>query len=1104
MRVFISSTPDELELHQAVACDVAHSLGMEPVVRDPAARGGRQQVAACARQVAAADLFLAIVGWRRGRVPAPELGGDGLHPWTFWEARSAFEHRKPVRVMMAGDAWKPELREDDPRGWAVMQDLRAELKRLAVVFGDDAGDAGAAGAAEAFRVRLRRQLMAARQGLPAPSEPAGETAEPREPTPERRVRLRSWPPPAWPQRPYPLLLPYSHPALFAGRDRELAELRQLLRRRLPILGLHATSGAGKSSLLAAGLVPALRAEGHPVAFDRHPHKAGLARRLLGDLVEADGEGADRLEMTESAEPRRFIERLFEVFVLAGEVPILVLDQFEELFHDGGDRYSSRAVVGTLLAASVQWQPGLQDLPCRWLLAYRREFHGQVFSWLGDVLREARCDRPDAIAHLPHDLSGLERFHDWPLPVLGGGHGQLPPDPEQRGGSDARWQAAALAFQAAIEQPLAACFAAGGSRYPWRLAASGARRLAGAFADARVARPDAPLVPELQVVLGHLLAQADTPVEGGTPVMVEVPEEPGELIDRALEQHLRRALDAACLADDRTGHGGSSRLGRTRALLALHELAGVEGRRRAGVPAVELARSIGAGGREVLERLATPATRLVVLEKQDGDFRYALSHDRMAEVIVRAVEEEGRLVDLAVDAEILALRRFVALRSELYRSGEVDQATEVPRRHFRRIAEHAEILLWGEGRQRWWAACRERRRRRRRWAAIRWGGAAAAVALVGLGAWSWVDRRERRRALFDQVAAGDPEVAFAALDRMAVEPEVEDAALLAAWRRREQPFDVFEVGLEGAGEARRGEALLRLAELASPLLAESPEDPVRLASLVWALDFFAPRDDRTRQLRDRTLQPLRRRRPPPVPGPGDPWVDIPAGSFWMGARPGEGRYSQEISGERPRHRVTLTGFRMMIHEVTNAQYRRLVPEHDLDEAGDLPAVRITWYEAYTYAAWLGGRLPTGAEWEYAARAGCAFPYCRRDGREAAIDRVAWWLGNSAHPGTREPTIRPAMGLEANPWGLFDLYGNVWEWTADWVGPDTGGPKSDPAGPIRGELDLRERRGGSVSEPAMWIVAAAPGESEPVYRSRLIGFRVVAPETAFSTRLLAHPR
>ncbi len=87
-------------------------------------------------------------------------------------------------------------------------------------------------------------------------------------------RLRRYPPPELPAVPYPLLLPYSHPDLMAGRDADLAGLRRTLTRPVTAVGLHAASGTGKSSLLTGALVPALRAEGRPVALVRHPAEAG--------------------------------------------------------------------------------------------------------------------------------------------------------------------------------------------------------------------------------------------------------------------------------------------------------------------------------------------------------------------------------------------------------------------------------------------------------------------------------------------------------------------------------------------------------------------------------------------------------------------------------------------------------------------------------------------------------------------------------------------------------------------------------------------------------------------------------------------------------------
>ncbi len=1160
MRVYISSTSDDLERHRAAVLEVVREIGLEPVVRDPAARRGLSRVEACRRQVAAADRLLAIVGWRQGEVPGPELGGKGGRSWPEWEVASAFDRGLPVTVLMAGDSWPESLREMDSVARSAVRDFRGELDRLAVRFDAEPADFDRPGGApiDNFRELVRRQLTEARRGGRqtlhlSPSETSvrrfPSAGTPASAESFRGLRPRRWPPPELPARPYPVLLPYRHPDLMAGRERELAELRQLLTLPVPIIGLYAASGAGKSSLLAAGLVPRLRAEGWSVAFDRHPCEAGLAGRLLRDLLEkADDEQALEIADDDVAGrgptgrgPAAFVDRMLATRQLASEsdsrsgassatfrsgasgatsrsrasgAPVLVLDQFEDLLRRTGER-RARAVVGSLLAASVQRQPGLDGPPCRWLLAYRQEYHGEVFQWLADVLRDARAEGFESASTLPHDLSGPERFQGWPLPPLG------TPAP----GSADRAGEAARVFLAAIEKPLGVIMPDGGGqteRYPWRFAGDGAARLARAFGEARAARPGAPLAPELQVVLAHLLELAGEPSDGELAV-VSVPEEPGELIDQALEQHLRRAIDAAFPADPtrrRTrqadaltagARAAGPRIARTRALLALRELADVQGRRDQGLPVESLARAIGPEGRRVLERLATPETRLVVLEQQAGGWCYVLSHDRMAELLVHLVDGEGAYSGFGVDAELLALRRFVKLKTELFAAGEAEQATEVPAGHFKGIEENAVALLWGEDSERWWQACRARARAERWRSLLRRAVAALAVTAMIFGVWRWTDRRARRAALFEEVAVGEPEVAFQAADRLLVEWQAEPEELRVALRQRDKPFDLLERGIGGvAGGEGREDAVLRLAELALPLvLDDAPEDPVRIASLVWALDFFAPKGERTRSLRDLVLEPLRRERPPPplpdaavppegdkwgVPPEGDKWgnaawADIPAGTFEMGSGPGEGRDGENKLDERPRHKVTLSAFRMGTHKVTNTEFRRLYPEHAEGRDDRLPAVSMTWYQAYTYAAWLGGRLPTEAEAEYARRAGCEFAYCKRDGSEARLDEVAWWVGNSTDPETGDPALRPLGQLEPNPWGLFDVYGNVWEACADWYGAYRAEDQVDPPGPTNSDSDYRIGRGGSVFEPADWVAASARGVVTigSIYRSR--GLRVV---------------
>ena len=189
--------------------------------------------------------------------------------------------------------------------------------------------------------------------------------------------------------------------------------------------------------------------------------------------------------------------------------------------------------------------------------------------------------------------------------------------------------AVAAFRSTIEAPLGITAEDGRPHYALRFADDGPERLAAAFAESRARRPEAPLVPELQVVLAELRRRT-----GDGPV--EVPEDVGDLIARALENHLRVALDRAFPPM----RGGGNRTARTRALLGLRELADAEGRGGAGLPAAELAWAFAPEGEATLKRLADADTRLIVARHEHGELYYALSHDRMAEIVVRIAEEEG--------------------------------------------------------------------------------------------------------------------------------------------------------------------------------------------------------------------------------------------------------------------------------------------------------------------------------------------------------------------------------------------------------------------------------------------------------------------------------
>ncbi len=1028
-RIFLSSTFEDLKEYRVRVAEAIERFDQRAARMETFAAAPRAPLEVCRARVAECDAVVVIVAHRYGWVPSVEQGGDGKKSVTWHEVEAALDADKPVFAFLvdADHDWQGVTEKDrltdestDDEFLAVAETLRrlrafrdfleSKLTRQTFTTPDDL--------VAKVATSLFPWLL---QQTPYDEGPAvaGAAASPRQPD----LRLRGWPDLELPDDPYPLLLPYSHPGLFTGRDRELAELRSLLRAEVPIVLLHAPSGAGKSSLLRAGLAPALDGEGIPVTLDDRPAEVGLGRRLLAGLLAADEWAPKAGPPLEEAESDAFATFLRQARRIAGKAPVLIVDQFEELFQHP----ERRGVAGVLLAASLRDQPSVGAPPVRWVLAYRQEFHGDVRTWLRDVLADARRAGTPGLAGLPHDLSGIRRSRDWTLHVFG------TPRPGEAGDAEA-------AFRAAIEAPLEALGGDGKPRYALRFAGDGAAQLAAAFAESRREAPEAPLVPELQVVLAKLLRDAG---DGD----VQVAAEPSRLITEALEEHLKGALDRV-FPPTLTQ---SPRAARSRALLALRELAEEGGRRGSSLPAVNLARAFApegeasaerlAEGQESLERLAAPDTRLLVRRIEDGIPCYALSHDRMAEVVVRTVDEEGRRGALDVDSEVLALRRYVDIMTRLFRSGELLQATALPAARFAAIRDQAEALLWDEDRQGWWQACQVRQREERQTLVELLGSPSESKALEALAALD--------------LSGGERDLV---LERMAGRGD---------WQR------VFERGPLGLAEHEREEVLLSAAMTAAACFESAPQDLAALGAAAWAIDHFATRAESAQlwaqaaTVREALFEPLRKERPPPAITEGS-WASIAGGSFDMGE-----------SNES--HVVTVSPFRLLAHPVTNRELRQLVPEHSGD--GDLPAVEVSWYRAYAYAAWLGGRLPTEAEWEYAARAGCPHEYCDRQGNETTLDKVGWYDKNSGGK------LHPVMQLEPNPWGLYDMYGNAWEWVADWYGEYRSEAQMDPWGPPSG--GSRVIRGGGYRSSAQNARAALRVWFPPENEDDDLGFRVVLP-------------
>ncbi len=184
----------------------------------------------------------------------------------------------------------------------------------------------------------------------------------------------------------------------------------------------------------------------------------------------------------------------------------------------------------------------------------------------------------------------------------------------------------------------------------------------------------------------------------------------------------------------------------------------------------------------------------------------------------------------------------------------------------------------------------------------------------------------------------------------------------------------------------------------------------------------------------------------------------------------------FDNEKPAHRVTLSGYWICKFEVTSEQYRRFRPDHT--GYAKLPAVNVSWNDAKAFCERFGFRLPTEAEWEFAARAGSRTRWSLGDDAKD-LGRVAWYDSNSggqSHPvGEKNP----------NAWGIHDMHGNVWEWVADWIGPYSAGAKTDPTGPSGGLL--RGLRGGASGFEPRVLRSSFRGGSEPDDGFGDFGFR-----------------
>jgi formylglycine-generating enzyme required for sulfatase activity len=221
-----------------------------------------------------------------------------------------------------------------------------------------------------------------------------------------------------------------------------------------------------------------------------------------------------------------------------------------------------------------------------------------------------------------------------------------------------------------------------------------------------------------------------------------------------------------------------------------------------------------------------------------------------------------------------------------------------------------------------------------------------------------------------------------------------------------------------------------------------------------------------------------------PKDGLKYVWIPLGTFMMGCSPGDNECQDD---EKPAHQVTITkGFWIGQTPVTADAYKRFAGStaHQMPPAPDfnndwtnenMPIVEVSWDDAQAYCGWMGGRLPTEAEWEYAARGGST------EARYGPIDEVAWYHDNSG------VQTHDVAQKRSNGFGLYDVLGNVWEWVNDWYDERyyQNTPSQDPQGP--GSGGFRVLRGGCWNFSPRVVRVSVREMNYPAFRGNVYGFR-----------------
>ena len=219
------------------------------------------------------------------------------------------------------------------------------------------------------------------------------------------------------------------------------------------------------------------------------------------------------------------------------------------------------------------------------------------------------------------------------------------------------------------------------------------------------------------------------------------------------------------------------------------------------------------------------------------------------------------------------------------------------------------------------------------------------------------------------------------------------------------------------------------------------------------------------------------------------IAVEGGTFTMGATEEQG--SDADPDEKPAHQVTLSSYYIGKTEVTQELWEAVMGSSLSNFKGtNLPVEKVSWEDCQEFVSKLNAltgknfRLPTEAEWEFAARGGNKSRGCKYSGSNT-IDDVAWYDSNSSS------TTHPVATKTPNELGIYDMSGNVSEWCNDWyVGSSyTSESQTNPTGPDSGgSLSFRVWRGGRWDKPADWCRVSDREGIYPSYRYNYLGLRL----------------